>query len=272
MPVIEVSWDGERWQEIEYPLACTRPQSPPRFISPHHARGDQAVIYETFGLNSQSFINGVTCPGDPFIFTNFSGAHGLLQRFLEGHYHPGVFSKKGSFDTRQPPPKLARIRTFLLKPTTIDEKRRSGAWWKRAYIGPHAPPVALDPQFRDHWLPEPEQWHWEMVVWRRRSHLKKLMQSGARGADPTRSILADAQGLTERDVERFWDAFMPALRRYDRKDWRALRDVTMDLRARFSREETPTASSACSVVYACSAPASSTRCSFAGAESHRSAP
>jgi hypothetical protein len=237
VPIVEVSSDGERWKEVEYPLACTRPESAPRFISPHHARGDQAVIYETFGLNSQSFINGITSPGDPFIYTNLSGAHGLLQRFLEGHYYPGVFSKKGSFDPKESPPKLARIRTFILKPTTLEEKRRTGAWWKRAYIGPHVPPVRHDAHFREYWLPDPEQWHWEMVVWRRRSHLRRLMDAGARGQDPTQAILADARGLSERDVERFWTEFIPALRRYDRKDWSALRDATRDVRARFDRSE-----------------------------------
>jgi hypothetical protein len=237
VPIVEVSWDGEHWKEIEYPLACTRPESAPRFISPHHARGDQAVIYETFGLNSQSFINGMTSPGDPFIYTNLSGAHGLLQRLLEGHYYPGVFSSRRSFNPEQPPPKLARIRTFILKPTTLAEKRRSGAWWQRAYVGPHVPPVHRDPEFRDYWLPEPEQWHWEMIIWRRRSHLGRLMDAGARGEDPTRAILAGARGLTERDVARFWSEFIPTVRRYDRKDWSQLRAATTDVRARFDRAE-----------------------------------
>lgn len=236
VPIMEVSWDGENWKEIDFPLACTRPEHAPRFISPHHARGDQAVIYETFGLNSQSLINGITSPGDPFIFTNYSGAHALLQRFMEGHYYPGVFTKKGAFDPNEPPPQWGRVRTFILYPTTIEEKRRTGAWWKRAYIGPHIPPMQKRDDFWTDWLPEPELWHWEMVIWRRRSYLKKLIQRGAAGEDSTRAIVADARGLSTEDVGRFWNEFLPAVRAYDRNDWSLIRDATLSLRERFGSD------------------------------------
>ena len=159
IPVIEVSSDGEHWKHIEYPIACSQPRSRPRMVSPHHARSDQAVIYDTFGLNSQSLINGITMAGDPLLYTHSSGAHSLLQLILRGRYYPGIFTKEGSFDAQAPPPKLARMRCFLLKPTTLAEKRRTGCWWKRAYLGPHIPPVTLTPGFDEKFWPEPEMWH-----------------------------------------------------------------------------------------------------------------
>lgn len=236
-PIIEMSWDGEHWKEIEYPLACTKPDSPPRFISPHHARGDQAVIYETFGLNSQSLINGVTSPGDPFIFTHYSGAHALLQRFMEGRYYPGIHTKKGSFDPRDPPPRWGRVRTFLLRPTTLEEKRRTGAWWKRAYIGPHIPPMQKQADFWTDWLPEPELWHFEMVVWRRRSYLKRLVKRGERGEEPMQALVADTPDLTPADVRRFWDEFLPAIRTFDRDDWERVAEAKRSLDAQFGTTE-----------------------------------
>src|SRR5581483_1042321 len=47
--VIEVSWDGETWHELEYTRAMTRPENAPRFIAPHMARWDQTIIYESYG-------------------------------------------------------------------------------------------------------------------------------------------------------------------------------------------------------------------------------
>lgn len=233
VPVVEVSTDGEHWREVEYPLACTRPESAPRFISPHHARGDQSVIYETFGLNSQSLINGMTSPGDPFVFTNYSGSHALLQRILEGRYYPGVNTKAGSLDPHAPPPKWARIRTFLLKPTTLEEKRTTGAWWKRAYIGPHLPPMQRMEGFWESWLPEPEMWHWEMPGWRRRSHLGKLMQQARAGAPLMPALLSGSKDLDAWDLQRFWDEFLPVLRGYDRKDWSKVREAKLAVEQRF---------------------------------------
>ena len=233
VPVMEVSWDGEHWQEIEYPIACTRPESRPRMISPHHARADQAVIYDTFGLNSQSLINGITLAGDPHLYNHFSGTHGLLNRILEGHYYPGTFTKDGSIDAQAPPPKLARIRCFLLKPTTLAEKRRTGCWWKRAYVGPHIPPVTHDPGFPRLFWPEPELWHFEMIVWRRWSKLSRLMQRARKGEEPMQAILADVTDLGVSDVEGFWNDFLPIVRRFDRNDWANLNLAKEELDRRF---------------------------------------
>lgn len=235
VPVIEVSWDGETWKELEFPLASARPHDAPRFISPHHARGDQSIIYETFGLNAQSYLMGVTCPGDPTVFTSRCGARPLLQRILEGKYYPGVFTRKGDLDPNRPPPRFARVRTFVLRPTTLEEKRETGAWWKRGYIGPHSPVVEKDDDFWTDFLSEPELFHPAMTKWRSRSRIRSLAERGARTEPVDDAIVADSTELSLADMKSFWEEFIPAVRLHDRKDWDGLRALRTGLLRRFGR-------------------------------------
>jgi hypothetical protein len=237
VPVVEVSWDGEHWVELEFPLACSHPYSKPRYIAPHHARGDQALIYEAFGLNSQSLVNGLTLPGDPLIFTHHAGAQALLQMVLEGRAPTGVYLKESRALRERPPPALARMRTLLLVPTTLDEKRRTGAWWRRAYIGPHLPPTKRIEGFWDDWFPEPELFHCELLHWRRRSYLQQLTRRAARGESTRSALIADAPELSADAVERFWCDFLPFVRVEDRADWSTLPRVRAALQSRYSRQQ-----------------------------------
>ena len=53
--LVEVSWDRQELAREAIPLlAVSNARSAPLFIAPHHPRGDQAVIYETFGMNPTS--------------------------------------------------------------------------------------------------------------------------------------------------------------------------------------------------------------------------
>ncbi len=236
-PVVEVSWNGRDWEELEYPLACSTPRCRPRFIAPHHARGDQAVIYEAFGLNSQSLINGLTCPGDPFAFSDRSIAEALLQRLLEGRHYPGVYFKRNAKITPDNPPEWARIRTFLLEPTDLAERRRTGRWWRRRYIGPHLPARRREPHFWDHWLPPPELFHWEHALWRKRTKLACIEKAARAGVPSDELVRLGTTDLDDRVLRRFWDEFIPEVGPLERFASAEVAALRARLAARFLPEE-----------------------------------
>jgi hypothetical protein len=231
-----VSWDRETWHEVEFNYSPSNPKSPPKFVSPYHPRGDQAVIYETFGLNPTSLISSMVGPWDPYSYGSQPAANVLLQRIVEG---TGLDFMKGDvLRTRKEPPVMARISTVMLEPVTIEEHFKTGNWWKRSYIGPHAPPRELDPRFWEESWPEPEMWHYDAVFWRRRSKLRKLTEASQRGGeDPMKLALLEGPGLASADVERFWTELVPLLGGPGRESFDTLPDTVREVRKRFSRPE-----------------------------------
>src|SRR5262249_5594474 len=143
------------------------PKSRPSFIAPYHPRGDQAVIYETFGLSPTSLIATTMGPWDPYTFGQQPVAHVMLQRILEGNARE--FVKGPALEQHQEPPRSARMSLVLLEPVGLAQHRATGEYWKRTYVGPHIPPRTEDPKLWDDFLPDPELWHFDAIAWRRRS-------------------------------------------------------------------------------------------------------
>lgn len=236
VPIVEGSWDGSQsYRELHHRFSPTVPESRPRFIAPHHPRGDQAVVYETFGLNDTSMFHNLVGGGTPYTFTKLSGAHALLQRLMEGK-GPGygtVFFARDALPGSEPP-RAMRITTHMLLPTSHAERVATGRWWSRSYIGPHLPAQQLRPHFWDDILPPPELWHWEDVIWKRRSSLGRLTGRARAGQDPDEAILADVEDLSATDVARFWEQLVPAVAAADRDDWDgSIPALVDDLRGRF---------------------------------------
>ena len=83
--LVEVSWDRKRWHEVDFHYSPSqRAMSPPRFVAPHHPRGDQAVIYETFGHEpdepDQQHVGAVRSVQ----LRHAAGGHVLAQRVVRG--------------------------------------------------------------------------------------------------------------------------------------------------------------------------------------------
>ena len=127
----------------------------------------------------------------------------------------------------------------MLEPLPLKEHFATGNWWKRTYVGPHAPPRRVEPHFWDDFLPEPEMWHFDAIFWRRRSRLKGLMDRALEGReDPMTLALADSDGaLSPADVERFWNEFIPSINLEERKSFDTLPEVVARVRSRFNRLE-----------------------------------
>ena len=234
--LVEVSWDEKTWHELEFDSAFSNAKSPPKFIAPHHPRGDQAVIYETFGLAPTGLASTTMGPYDPYTFGTKPASHVLMQRITEGEAHDFVTGP--SLRAHEEPPRAVRISTVMLEPVTIEQHRKTGDWWTRTYIGPHIPPRVDDPSIWEDFLPEPELWHFDAIAWRRRSKLKRLIDGSLAGEDPMQLVYAAQNGeLGAQDVERFWDDLVPNVVGDKRKDLDTLPDVVALIKTRYDRKQ-----------------------------------
>jgi hypothetical protein len=242
--VIEVSWDGETWHDLEYSRAATRPEHRPRFIAPHMARWDQTIIYESYGTTEHALAYSVANSGMPYGHATFSDTECLLQRLLEGERYEGLLFRPGTFP-HPGPPKLARMRTYLLRPASLEEHARTGVFWTREVVGPHYPARAKNDDFWDLWLPPPELFDFDDVVWKERTTLGRIMGASDRGCDLGKLVgLGDGLGggdaervLGAGDVERFFGEFCAAACVADFGDWRRVGERWRGLRTRFSARE-----------------------------------
>ncbi len=234
---MEVSWDGKEWVECRHPIAPTAPESPPRFVAPYHHRADQAMIYETFGLNDTHVFTGVTAAGFPYIMAYASPLQAFVQRMLEGRGKADFFFKKGTFPVDRGAPKMARVRTYMLERTGHSERKKTGKWWRRTYLGPHLPPTGLQEGFWDDVCPPPEVWHFDTWIWKRRSSLRPLIRSARNGENALAAVIADTDEITHDDVDRFWNEFVPAVGAGRDADWSKLPDVVEQARARYTRAD-----------------------------------
>ena len=232
-PVVEASWDGHEWLPFTYRHAPTAETSVPTFCAPHHERFDQAVVYDTLGFNESSVWRNVIGRWDPYGHGGVPAALMFLHRIVEGTVPSTRFYDR-SLEKARGRPLLARVRLYMLEPTTWAEMR-AGRWWRRSLVGPHFPPIGREDGFWEHPLPPPELWHFDDLIWLRRSHLGKLMNRAARGEDPHSLVLIEAEAVAREDVERFWTEFLPAANRDRREDWQGLRAVVARLRDQYGR-------------------------------------
>ncbi|MDH5671939.1 MAG: lipase maturation factor family protein [Myxococcales bacterium] len=232
--LVEVTWDRESWHEVEFNFSPSSSKSPPKWVAPYHPRGDQAVIYETFGLNPTSLISSMVGPWDPYSYGTQPAANVLAQRIAEGS---GTDFMKGTvLREHKQPPVAVRISTIMLEPTSLKEHRETGDYWKRSYIGPHLPPREVDPYFWQEFLPEPEMWHFEAIFWRKRSRFGKVMERARRGdEDPLALAVANGGDLSAADVELFWNEVVPMVGLEQRDDFDTLPDLVAELRQRYDR-------------------------------------
>lgn len=233
--IVEVSWDRATWHECDFKFFASNEHSRPVFVAPHHPRGDQAVIYETYGLNPTTLISSVAGAWDPYAYGTQPAAAVLSQHILEGN---GLrFIKCPALEENSEAPKWVRLRTVLLQPASLRELKEEGRYWRRRVIGPHMPDTQLDPNFWDDLLPAPEMWHPEAAYWRARSKLKYLMARARAGEDPNQAVIADAPEFTAQDVEVFWREFIPSISQQERSDWLSLPVTVERTRARFQRAQ-----------------------------------
>lgn len=233
-PVAEATWDGDRWEALEYRFYPTQETSRPKWCAPHHERFDQAVVYDGIGLNESCVYRNIVGRWDPYGSGGVPAALVLLHRLLEGTA-PGDGFYDRRIEAGRGAPRAGRVRTYMLEPTTWVEARSSGKWWKRTLVGPHFPPMTKDDGYWDAPLPPPELWHFDDVIWLKRSRFGRVMERVARGESPHAAIRAGAEEIHADDVDAFWSDFVPGLAVRDRHDWKGIRAEVKRLRERHGR-------------------------------------
>jgi hypothetical protein len=116
--------DGENWTPY---LFRNKPQllnEPPRIYAPYQPRFDWNLWFASLGDWQQNQMVPLT-----------------EERLLAGS--PAVLSLFRSNPFAQAPPKYARAVLWQYWFTTAEEKRSTGNWWRREYLGLYAPELTL---------------------------------------------------------------------------------------------------------------------------------
>jgi hypothetical protein len=236
VPVIEGTPDGKEWREYSYRWLMSRPTSPCVWVAPHTPRLDQHLFYEASGTDVSNFLGPIFAFGNPYLFSRSSGIDRLVQRLLEGK--PGVVKLFANNPFPDGPPVAIRVSLYMLEPTTLAQRRQTGAWWRRRYLGPHLPAVTLDRTVWDEWLPDPELFHPDDLIWKLRApHLRALFNR-ARSGDSLATVVVDpSAGICAEDLQLFWHRLFVAASREERCDWKELPLVVQRIRQTFSREQ-----------------------------------
>jgi Lipase maturation factor len=118
------------WREYEFRGKPGDPRGRPPQIAPYHLRLDWLMWFAAMSQYS----------AEPW-FVNFAA------KLLEGDRAVLSLLETNPFPNH--PPHYVRARLYLYRFTTPQERRQSGAWWKRELVGNWFPEVSLDtPGFR----------------------------------------------------------------------------------------------------------------------------
>ena len=133
--VLEGSLDGQTWREYTLRHKPGRVDARPRFVAPHQPRLAWQFWFAALegGYDRRSRNAGW--------FTAL--ALGLMESdpVALGFFEESPF---GSI-----PPARIRARLYLYEFTTLEERRRSGNWWKRRESRLYLPPVGKDGAARE---------------------------------------------------------------------------------------------------------------------------
>ncbi|HET9709351.1 MAG TPA: lipase maturation factor family protein [Gemmatimonadales bacterium] len=122
--VVEGSDDGMTWRAYEFRYKPGDPLRRPGFIEPHQPRLDWQMWFASLSPYEVTFW-----------FQEF------LTRLLQGS--PAVLGLLRTNPFPNHPPKYVRAVLYDYRFTTVPERRATGAWWTRSYVGPYSPVLSL---------------------------------------------------------------------------------------------------------------------------------
>jgi predicted DCC family thiol-disulfide oxidoreductase YuxK len=122
--IVEGSDDGLKWLPYDFKYKPGDLNHPPGFVAPFQPRLDWQMWFAALGSYRDN----------PW-FVQF------CQRLLQGSPDVVALLAKNPFPDK--PPKYIRAGVYDYHFTTAAERRASGAWWRREWIGEYLPPVSL---------------------------------------------------------------------------------------------------------------------------------
>lgn len=124
--IIEGSNDGENWKEYSFKWKPSEVDRRPRRVSPYQPRLDWQAWFLPFTVFA----------AEPWI-KNF------LYRLLGGS--PDVLKLLKGNPFKDAPPKYVRAVMYDYTYTSLKEKKETGNWWNREYVGHYSPTYELTP-------------------------------------------------------------------------------------------------------------------------------
>jgi len=122
--IVEGSNDGTNWLAYEFKYKPGDVKHRPAFVAPLQPRLDWQMWFAALGTYQQN----------PW-FENF------CERLLQGP--PEVLALLAKNPFPEHPPRFIRAQFYNYKFTDFTERRATGAWWKREFIGKYMPVVSL---------------------------------------------------------------------------------------------------------------------------------
>jgi len=229
IPLIEGSHDGRTWKEYEYHFMPCKEDSPPKFVAPYHPRFDHLVFYENPGFNGANFFVANVGLNNPYVFSSAHLFARVIERLLEGEQSIHRLFKTNPFPDLNNPPRMVRVRNFILEPTCIKQWRQTGRWFKRIYVGVHYPPVKRNDNFWKNAYPDPEVFHRDEWIWKYRSASTKSLLNTFKLKNNVDQAVCTLPHVTGKDIELFWNEFLPRAMPEEKRDFKKLKEVTAAL-------------------------------------------
>jgi hypothetical protein len=123
--VIEGSTDGNEWLPYEFKWKPGALDRVPGWVAPHQPRLDWQMWFAALGDYRQN----------PWFVS-------LLERLLRNTPEVTRLLERNPFPAN--PPRYVRARLYEYRFTTLEERRTTGAWWKRDDNGEYLPAISLE--------------------------------------------------------------------------------------------------------------------------------
>lgn len=124
--IVQGSNDGVHWRDYQFKYKPGNVTRRPVFVAPFQPRLDWQMWFAALGQYQDN----------PW-FGNF------CLRLLQGSPQVLALLETDPFPTK--PPRYIRAELYNYEFTTFSERRETGAWWKRQYLGEYLPPISLPP-------------------------------------------------------------------------------------------------------------------------------
>lgn len=122
-----------KWKEYEFKAKSGDVKRMPPQIAPYHLRLDWLMWFLPFSVTVED--NSFVSAGYELWFIR------LIEKLLQGDQKTTKLLRFNPFADK--PPAFIRARYYLYQYTTPEERKTTGAWWKRRLIGDYLKPVSL---------------------------------------------------------------------------------------------------------------------------------
>ncbi|MET0342607.1 MAG: lipase maturation factor family protein [Polyangiales bacterium] len=231
-PVFEGSNDGKTWKAYGFKHLPSTPEQKLPIVAPYHPRFDQGLTYGSIGIHDGSFFSSTIGDGNPYLaYLRFCWLDRAAQHVLR---HDEEMKREIGFNPfGETPPKLVRVSTYVLAPTTPAELRATGHRWRVRRLGTLLPARASVDWVEKLSVPEPELFHPEFVHFKKRAEPLRALRVAFEAGQPLHeAVLAGGEDLSAADVRLFWAELVPMVQE-GRGDWTRVHERAEAIRARF---------------------------------------